>query len=37
MTNEWWIKFGQMSETIEPEAGIDCSLLADLDAAGYAP
>ncbi len=37
MTNEWWVKFGQMSETIEPEAGIDCSLLTDLHAAGYAP
>ena len=34
-TNEWWIKFGQMSEVIEPEAGIDCSLLADLHEAGY--
>ncbi len=35
LTNEWWIKFGQMSETIEPEAGIDCSLLTDLHNAGY--
>ncbi len=35
MTNEWWIKFGQMSKTIEPEAGIDCSLLAELHKAGY--
>ncbi len=35
MTNEWWIKFGQMSETIPPEAGIDCSLLAELHEAGY--
>lgn len=35
MTNEWWIKFGQMSETIEPEAGIDCSLLSELHDAGY--
>ena len=35
MTNDWWIKFGQMSETIEPEAGIDCSLLSDLQTAGY--
>ncbi len=35
MTNEWWIKFGQMSKTIEPAEGIDCSLLAELHAAGY--
>ena len=35
MTNEWWIKFGQMSETIEPSRGIDCSLLGDLHGAGY--
>ena len=35
MTNEWWIKFGQMSETIEPSQGIDCSLLADLHGSGY--
>ena len=35
MTNEWWIKFGQMTETIPPEAGIDCSLLGELHKAGY--
>ncbi len=35
MTNEWWIKFGQMTETIEPEAGTDCSLLAELHESGY--
>jgi NitT/TauT family transport system substrate-binding protein len=35
MTNEWWIKFGQMSKEIEPEAGIDCSLLTSLHQAGY--
>ena len=35
MTNDWWIKFGQMKEAIEPEAGTDCSLLADLHEAGY--
>ena len=35
MTNEWWIKFGQMSETIDPSAGTDCSLLTDLHEAGY--
>lgn len=35
MTNEWWIKFGLMTETFEPEAGVDCSLLADLYEQGY--
>ena len=35
MTNEWWIKFGQMSETVDPSAGIDCSLAKDLVDAGY--
>lgn len=35
MTNEWWIKFGQMTETIDPSAGIDCSLLGELHKAGY--
>jgi NitT/TauT family transport system substrate-binding protein len=35
MTNEWWIKFGLMSETLDPSAGTDCSLLADLHEAGY--
>ncbi len=36
MTNDWWIKFGQMDKTVAPEAGIDCSLLSDLHKAGYA-
>ncbi len=35
MTNEWWIKFGQMSQTIDPQAGTDCSLLTDLHESGY--
>jgi len=35
MTNEWWIKFGLMTETLEPETGTDCSLLADLYDSGY--
>ncbi len=35
LTNEWWIKFGQMKETIDPSAGTDCSLLSDLHKAGY--
>ena len=30
MTNEWWLKFGQMTKTVEPSEGIDCSLLSDL-------
>ena len=35
MTNEWWLKFGQMTKTADPADGIDCSLLADLYEAGY--
>ncbi len=35
MTNEWWIRFGLMSETVEPSRGTDCSLLSDLHASGY--
>ena len=35
MTNEWWIKFGQMTETIDPSKGIDCSIMGDLYKAGY--
>ncbi len=35
MTNEWWLKFGQMTKTADPADGIDCSLLADLNEAGY--
>ena len=35
MTNEWWIKFGQMSEEVEPSQGTDCTLLADLYESGY--
>ena len=35
MTNEWWIKFGQMSEEVEPAQGTDCSLLEDLYESGY--
>lgn len=30
LTNEWWIKFGQMTKTADPSDGIDCSLVADL-------
>ncbi|MEX0810106.1 MAG: ABC transporter substrate-binding protein [Dongiaceae bacterium] len=35
MTNEWWIKFGLMTETLEPETGSDCTLLTDLYESGY--
>ncbi len=35
MTNEWWIKFGLMSKTMDPSDGIDCSLLANLHGSGY--
>ena len=33
--NEWWIKLGLMENTIDAAAGIDCSLMGDLVAAGY--
>ena len=35
MTNEWWVKFGQMSKTVDPSEGIDCSVLGALHEAGY--
>lgn len=35
LTNEWWIKLGLMENKIDPAAGIDCSLMADLLASGY--
>jgi NitT/TauT family transport system substrate-binding protein len=35
LTNEWWIKLGLMENEIDPAAGIDCSLMADLLASGY--
>jgi NitT/TauT family transport system substrate-binding protein len=37
MTNKWWIKFGQMEKEIDPDQGIDCSLLGDLQADGFNP
>lgn len=33
--NEWWVRLGLMTTTNPPEAGIDCSLMADLLASGY--
>lgn len=35
LTNEWWVKLGLMTETVDPAAGIDCSLMSDLVAQGY--
>jgi NitT/TauT family transport system substrate-binding protein len=35
LTNEWWIKLGLMTNTIDPAKGMDCSLMGDLVAAGY--
>jgi len=35
LTNEWWIKLGLMQNTIDPAAGIDCSLMGDLVKSGY--
>lgn len=37
LVNDWWVKFGQMSKTISPEKGIDCSLHGALVKGGYAP
>jgi len=35
LTNEWWIKLGLMENTIDPQMGVDCSLMGDLVAQGY--
>ena len=35
LTNEWWVKLGLMTNTIDPQAGMDCSLMAELVASGY--
>ncbi|SMX39385.1 ABC transporter substrate-binding protein [Maliponia aquimaris] len=35
LTNEWWIKLGLMDKTVDPAAGVDCSLMGDLVASGY--
>jgi len=35
LTNDWWIKLGLMTNKIDAAAGIDCSLMDDLAAAGY--
>ncbi|HOV03517.1 MAG TPA: ABC transporter substrate-binding protein [Kaistiaceae bacterium] len=35
LTNDWWVKLGLMTKKIDPAAGIDCSLMADLVAQGY--
>jgi NitT/TauT family transport system substrate-binding protein len=33
--NEWWVKLGLMENTVNAAAGVDCSLMGDLVAAGY--
>ncbi|WP_299846166.1 ABC transporter substrate-binding protein [uncultured Roseovarius sp.] len=33
--NDWWVRLGLMTETHDPEAGVDCSLMSDLMASGY--
>ena len=35
MTNEWWVKFGQMKEMADPSNGINCTLLGSLHNQGY--
>ena len=30
LTNEWWIKFGLMSEMVSPAKGLDCTILGDV-------
>ena len=34
--NDWWLKFGHMSEFVPPARYVDCSLLRELYQAGYA-
>lgn len=29
LTNKWWVTFGLMAETVDPDKGIDCSILKD--------
>lgn len=33
--NEYWVRFGLMTEVHDPEVGVDCSLIADLVDQGY--
>lgn len=35
LTNEWWVKLGLMDKMVDAAAGVDCSLMGDLVAAGY--
>lgn len=35
LTNQWWVKLGLMKTTIDPKAGMDCSLMGDLVTSGY--
>ena len=33
--NAWWLRLGHMTETVEPEAGVDCSLMQALVDQGF--
>lgn len=33
--NEYWVRFGLMTEVHDPAAGVDCSPMADLVNQGY--
>ncbi|RKF16401.1 hypothetical protein D6850_02260 [Roseovarius spongiae] len=33
--NDWWIRLGLMTKTVDAAAGVDCSLMADLVESGY--
>lgn len=33
--NDWWVRLGLMTTTVEPASGVDCSLMAELVEAGY--
>ncbi len=35
LTNEWWIKLGLMTSTVDASKGVDCSILGDLVKQGY--
>lgn len=35
LINKWWLKLGLMKTTIDPKAGVDCSLMGDLVKAGF--
>jgi NitT/TauT family transport system substrate-binding protein len=35
LMNDWWVKLGLMKTSIDPAAGLDCSLMGDLAKAGF--